>query len=317
MNHILDFEKELIEMENTLAELTASSSKFGVDFQLNIQNLSKKCEERKREIYSHLTGWQTVQMARHPQRPILQDLIPLIFSNFVEMHGDRLIGDDQAIIAGFARIADTGVMLIGNNKGKGVTDNLKRNFGMASPEGYRKALRLMKLAEKFGLPIVSLIDIPAAYPGKEAEARGQAEAIGKNIYEMTQLQVPIICVVIGEGGSGGALAIGVGDIVLMLTHSIYSVAPPETCATILWRDSKKAQEAANALKLRSNDLFELGIIDEIVEEPSGGAHRDYQLTADRIKTAILKHIQALQKMPIGALVQKRFDKYSSMGVFNT
>ncbi|MDY6800910.1 MAG: acetyl-CoA carboxylase carboxyltransferase subunit alpha [Bacteroidota bacterium] len=262
-----------------------------------------------------LTPWEIVQISRHPKRPVLQDYLSLMFTNFIELHGDRYFGDDKAIIGGFAQIADQKVMIIGHNKGKTTTDNIERNFGMANPDGYRKALRLMQLAQKFNIPILSFIDTPGAFPGLEAEERGQAEAIAKNLTEMATIKVPIICIVVGEGGSGGALGIGVGDCILMLSNAIYSVISPEGCASILWRDAKFAPDAAEALNLTANALLKHGVIDEIINEPGEGAHTDHKKMADSIQKAILKNIQSLQKLSTEDLLQKRFEKFSAMGKF--
>ncbi|MFC2096548.1 acetyl-CoA carboxylase carboxyltransferase subunit alpha, partial [Bacteroidota bacterium] len=256
-----------------------------------------------------------VQISRHPKRPILQDYISHIVKNFVELHGDRYFSDDKAMIGGFAEIGDQKVMLIGHNKGKKTHENIERNFGMAKPDGYRKALRLMKLAQRFNIPIVTFIDTPGAFPGLEAEERGQAEAIAKNLTEMASIEVPIVCVVIGEGGSGGALGIGVGDKILMLSNAIYSVISPEGCASILWRDAKYAPDAAKALNLTAKELHKHGVIDEIIDEPGEGAHTDVKIIAESIKKAILKNIKPLQKLSVDELIQSRFEKFSGMGKF--
>ncbi|MFO7844327.1 MAG: acetyl-CoA carboxylase carboxyltransferase subunit alpha [Bacteroidales bacterium] len=263
-----------------------------------------------------LTPWEIVQISRHPKRPVLQDYLSLMFTNFIELHGDRYFADDKAIVGGFAQIADQKVMVIGHNKGKTTTDNIERNFGMANPDGYRKALRLMKLAQKFNIPIVTFIDTPGAFPGLEAEERGQAEAIAKNLTEMAAIEVPVICVVVGEGGSGGALGIGVGDRILMLSNAIYSVISPEGCASILWRDAKFAPDAAEALNLTANALLKHGVIDEIINEPGDGAHTNHKKTAGSIQKEILKNLQSLQKLSTEELVQKRFEKFSAMGNFS-
>lgn len=264
-----------------------------------------------------LTSWQVVQMARHPDRPVMQDYIVRIFSEFIELHGDRLFGDDQALIGGFATIAGRRVMLIGHNKGKNIDERIKRNFGSAKPEGNRKALRLMKLAEKFNIPIISFIDTQAAFAGKEAEERGQHESIARNLYEMAGIKVPIVVVVTGEGGSGGALCIGVGDVVCMLSNAIYSVIPPEGCAAILWRDSSNAPLAAEAMKLTAPSLLELGVIDEIIIEPSGGAHIDPYGAALAIRSAIIKHLEKLDGVTTEKFLAGRFDKFARMGRFTT
>jgi acetyl-CoA carboxylase carboxyl transferase subunit alpha len=257
-----------------------------------------------------------VQVARHPRRPVLQDYIRTVFTDFVELHGDRGFGDDRALIGGFATVGKVPVMLIGHNKGKTVEDNVERNFGMSNPEGYRKALRLMRLAEKYNLPIVTLVDTPAAFPGKEAEERGQAEAIARNLVEMAHLGVPIISIVTGEGGSGGAIGIAVCDRLLMLSYAIYSVIPPEGCAAILWRDASHAPLAAERLKITAPELLKQGIADEVVAEPIGGAHSNPEEAAASVKKALLRHLKRLSGTSASRLVSRRFDKYSHIGVFN-
>jgi acetyl-CoA carboxylase carboxyl transferase subunit alpha len=261
------------------------------------------------------TPWEIVQISRHPNRPILQDYLSRITENFMEFHGDRYYSDDKAMIGGFATIGNHKVMLIGHNKGKNTTENIERNFGMAKPDGYRKALRLMKLAERFNVPIVTIIDTPGAFPGLEAEERGQAEAIAKNLTEMASIEVPIVSVVIGEGGSGGALGIGVGDRVLMLSNAIYSVISPEGCASILWRDAKFAPDAADALNLTAKALLKHGVIDEIIQEPKEGAHSDYKLIAGSVKKSILKNLDSLSVFSKDELIENRFKKYSGIGKF--
>ena len=262
-----------------------------------------------------LSPWEIVAIARHQERPVLQDYISLLCSDFIELHGDRFYGDDRALIGGFATIDGTRVMLIGHNKGKNVEENIERNFGMARPEGYRKALRLMKLAEMYGLPIVTLVDTPGAYPGIDSEERGVAEAIAKNLFEMSRLAVPIITVISGEGGSGGALGIAVADRIFMLENSIYSVISPEGCAAILWRDSSFAPQAAEALKLTAADLLELGVIDGIISEPAGGAHTDHEKTAQSLKHSISKNVKLLAVLTKDELIALRFKKLSAMGKF--
>ena len=275
----------------------------------------EKPEVKKKKTKKDLTPWEIVQVSRHPKRPILQDYITQIVNNFVEFHGDRYFSDDKAMIGGFAEIGGQKVMLIGHNKGKKTHENIERNFGMAKPDGYRKALRLMKLAERFNVPIVTFIDTPGAFPGLEAEERGQAEAIAKNLTEMASIEVPIVCIVIGEGGSGGALGIGVGDKVLMLSNAIYSVISPEGCASILWRDAAFAPDAAEALNLTAKALHKHGVIDEIIEEPGEGAHTDVKKIADLIEKAVVKNIKSLQKLSVEELIQSRFEKFSAMGKF--
>ena len=316
MEREFEFEKPVAEMEKAIEKLKVSAAENKGDFNAQIAELEKKCEERKREIYNSLTPWQTVQVARHPRRPVLYDYISLIFSNFVELHGDRYYGDDRALIGGFAMLGDKKVMLIGHSKGKNVEENVRRNFGMARPEGYRKAMRLMHLAEKFNVPIVTFIDTPGAYPGLDAEQRGQAEAIARNLTEMAKLEVPVISVVTGEGGSGGALGIGVADAVLMLSNAVYSVISPEGCASILWRDAAFSSQAAESLKITANSLLSLGVIDEIIQEPVGGAHSNHDAAAQAIKDAVLKHLKKLALLSASKLTAKRFEKFSLMGKFN-
>jgi len=311
----LDFEKPLDEIEARIGELTSLNADPNVHFESEIAELKTKLASLKKQIYSKLTPWQAVQVARHGNRPLLKDYIAGIFSEFIELHGDRCFGDDQGIIGGFATVENHRVMLIGHQKGKTVEENIKVNFGMANPDGYRKALRLMKLAEKYGLPTVSFVDTPGAYPGIDAEARGQAEAIARNLTEMSTLETPILAVVTGEGGSGGAIGIGMGDIVLMLSNAIYSVISPEGCASILWRDGSKAPEAAEALKLTADSLLELGVIDEIIPEPLGGAHRNHDGTMKAVKKAILKHIDRLERLSEKKLLDRRFEKYARIGRF--
>jgi acetyl-CoA carboxylase carboxyl transferase subunit alpha len=316
MEREFDFEKPITEMEKAVEKLKHISSDNKGDFVAQLTELEGKLQERKKEIYENLTPWQTVQVARHPQRPTLQDYIHLMFSDFVELHGDRCFGDDHALIGGFAFLGTEKVMVIGHNKGKNVDENIKRNFGMARPEGYRKALRLMRLAQKFNVPVVTMVDTSGAFPGLDAEERGQAEAIARNLTEMAKLEVPIICVITGEGGSGGALGIAVADSILMLSHAVYSVISPEGCAGILWRDASFASTAAEALKITAKSLLELGIIDEIIPEPIGGAHTNYAQTAETVKEFILKQIKKFASLSTSKLLSKRFDKYAAMGKFN-
>jgi acetyl-CoA carboxylase carboxyl transferase subunit alpha len=315
MNDYFDFEKSIAEMEKMIEKLKSISPDQN-HYNDEIAELEKKCAQQKQELYGNLTAWQTVQIARHPKRPVLLDYISLVFSDFVELHGDRSFGDDQALIGGFATIGKRRVMLIGHNKGKNVDENIKRNFGQAKPEGYRKALRLMRLAEKYNLPVLCFIDTQGAYPGIEGEERGQPEAIATNLTEMARLEVPIIALVTGEGGSGGALAIGVGDSVLMLSHSVYSVISPEGCASILWRDASFSPQAAEALKPTAQSLLALKVIDEIIPEPLGGAHRNYEQTSQEIKRVLLKHLKRLSAFSTSKLLKLRFEKYSAMGLFS-
>ena len=308
-----DFEEPLVEIQQRIDELGSFSTTEGVDFSAEIAKLKGRSETMLGEIYSRLTPWQIVQVARHPQRPYFLDYIRMMSDDFEELHGDRLFGDDKAIVTGFATIAGVRMAVIGQQKGRDVKENITRNFGMPRPEGYRKALRIMDLAARFNLPIVTFIDTPGAYPGLDAEERGQGEAIARNLREMALYEVPIVVVVIGEGGSGGALAIGVGDRVLMMQNSIYSVISPEGCASILWRDATKAEDAANALRITARDLAELGVVDEIVPEPLGGAHREPMQTALTLKEAILRALADLQKQPRQRLVERRFERLRKIG----
>ena len=302
----LDFENELAELEQRIAEMEKTESG-------DAEALRKKLKALTRKIYANLSPWDTVKIARHPDRPLLKDFIAGMCGEFIELHGDRREGDDKAMIGGFATIGDERCMLIGMVKGRTVEEKIHHNFGMPNPEGYRKAMRLMKLAEKYGLPVVCVVDTPAAYPGKEAEERGQAEAIARNLTEMASLEVPIVVVITGEGGSGGALGIAVGDAVLMLRYAVYSVIPPEGCAAILWRDAEKAPEAAAALKITAESLMELGVIDQIIEEPAGGAHRDPGTTIAETRKAILAHIKRLKRLSASRLTENRYNKFASMG----
>ncbi|MDD5085163.1 MAG: acetyl-CoA carboxylase carboxyltransferase subunit alpha [Candidatus Omnitrophica bacterium] len=310
----LPFEKPIAELEKTINDLK-THSKEGIDLSEEIKSTEKKLERAIKDIFSNLTPWQRVQVARHPLRPYTLDYLSVIAEDFVEFHGDRYFGDDKAIIGGLARIGGRRVCVIGQQKGRDTKENLKRCFGSANPEGYRKAMRLMKLAEKSNLPVISFIDTPGAYPGIGAEERGQAEAIALNLHEMAILSVPIVAIVIGEGGSGGALGIGIGDKVLILENAYYSVISPEGCAAILWKDNTQAPLAAEALKLTSYDLLEMGVVDEIVKEPLGGAHRNFEETAENVKEAILRHLRELSLLSKKELLQTRYEKYRTLGVF--
>jgi acetyl-CoA carboxylase carboxyl transferase subunit alpha len=313
--NVQEFESHLHEMEASIEKLRTMAQNDGVDLSKQIKELEEKLEAERKAVYANLTPWQTVHIARHAKRPVLEDYIRMIFTDFIELHGDRRYSDDRALIGGFATLGDQKVMLIGHNRGNNVSENIERNFGMALPDGYRKALRLMEMAERFGLPIVTFIDTPGAYPGVHAEERGQAEAIARNLTEMAKLKVPIICIVTGEGGSGGALGIGVGNVILMLKHSIYSVISPEGCASILWRDGAYAEQAAEAMKITAQSLKKLNVVDEVVSEPLGGAHLDPEKTAAAVKKALLKHLAELKKLNGNQLVEKRFEKYANLGVF--
>jgi acetyl-CoA carboxylase carboxyl transferase subunit alpha len=310
---ILDFEKPVFELEQKLEEMKKSSDKLGIEKE--IARIESKVAQLKEELYKDLSRWQRVQLARHPDRPYTLDYVNLMTTNFIELHGDRHFRDDKAIVGGFAQLDDYKVMIIGHQKGRDTKSNVYRNFGMSNPEGYRKALRLMKLAEKFDKPVITMIDTPGAYPGLEAEERGQAEAIAKNLFEMSRLRVPIIVCIIGEGASGGALGIGVGDRILMLENCWYSVISPESCSSILWRSWDYKEQAAEALKLTAKDLLEQKIIDRIIPEPLGGAHKNHKQAADNLKSALLEELAELVKIKKDKLVQSRIDKFGSMGPY--
>lgn len=309
----LDFEKPIVELESKIEEMRRYEG--DLDIKEEVTKLESKVVSLKQSIFENLTRWQRVQLARHPERPYTLDYINLMTTDFVELHGDRHFGDDKAIVGGFAKIDDQKIMLIGHQKGRDTKSNVYRNFGMPNPEGYRKALRLMKLAEKFNVPVITLLDTPGAFPGLEAEERGQAEAIARNLFEMSKLRVPIIIVIIGEGASGGALGIGVGDRILMLENTWYSVISPESCSSILWRSWDYKEQAAEALKLTAQDLLEQKIIDRIVPEPLGGAHKNYENIATTLKTILLEELANLTKIKPDKLIQNRLEKFGSMGVF--
>ncbi len=323
---VLDFEKPLVQLEEKLAEMRAfaqnNNGRTNAELASEIAVMERKVEDLRASIYRNLTRWQRVQLARHPERPYTLDYIYMIFQDFMEVHGDRAFGDDKAIIGGFAKLKDASgfsqsVAVIGHQKGRDTKSNLYRNFGMANPEGYRKALRIMKLAEKFKKPVITFIDTPGAFPGIEAEERGQAEAIARNLFEMSKLETPIICVIIGEGASGGAIGIGVGDRILMLENAWYSVISPESCSSILWRSWSFKEQAAEALKLTAPDLIEFGIIDRIIPEPIGGAHRNPEQTAKTLKDALLEELKPLLQKDPKTLVEERIEKFGKMGVVNS
>jgi acetyl-CoA carboxylase carboxyl transferase subunit alpha len=311
--NVLEFEKPIAELEKKIEEMRSLGG--GLDISNEIAHLEKKVEQLKKSIYKGLTRWQRVQLARHPQRPYTLDYIYLMTEDFFELHGDRLYRDDHAIVGGFAKLDEYKVMIIGHQKGRDTKSNLYRNFGMPNPEGYRKALRLMKLAEKFNKPVITLLDTPGAYPGLEAEENGQAEAIARNLLEMSRLRVPIIVVIIGEGASGGALGIGIGDRILMLENTWYSVISPESCSSILWRSWDYKEQAAEALKLTAEDLKSQGIIDRIVPEPLGGAHKDPEQMATTLKNILKEELASLIKIKPDKLVQNRREKFGAMGVY--
>ena len=310
--YTLEFEKPLLELERQIEDLSRSDSR--VDVSDEVAALESKLERLRAEIYNGLTPLQRVQVARHPRRPYTLDYLSSIFTDFIELHGDRLFMDDPAIVGGWARLDGETVMVIGHQKGRDTKDNLKRNFGMPHPEGYRKALRLMKLAAKFGVPVITLIDTPGAYPGLGAEERGQSEALARNILEMSALPTPTVAVVIGEGGSGGALALGVADRVLMLENSVYSVISPEGCAAILWKDASQRARAAEELKLTAPDLLEFKVVDEIIPEALGAAHLDPDATGEALRAALIRHVSELRKVKPDRLVRRRAEKYGAMGV---
>jgi acetyl-CoA carboxylase carboxyl transferase subunit alpha len=313
--HTLDFERPLLELERQIEELKRVAGDK-VDVSKEVKPLEDKLAALRAEIYKSLTPMQRVQVARHPRRPYPLDYLNTVFTDFVELHGDRLFRDDPAMVGGWARLDGTSVMVIGHQKGRDTKENLHRNFGMAHPEGYRKAMRLMHLAEKFDAPVITLVDTPGAYPGLGAEERGQAEAIARNLIEMAALETPIITAVIGEGGSGGALAVGLADRVIMLENSVYSVISPEGCAAILWKDASQRERAAEALKITAQDLLDLGVIDEIVPEPPGGAHADPEAAAVALGKALTRHLRELRKIKVDKLLKRREEKYLSMGALS-
>jgi acetyl-CoA carboxylase carboxyl transferase subunit alpha len=312
----LDFEKPIIELERKIDELKGFTTREDINMSGELKKLEAKLAEIKKDVYENLTPWQRVQLARHPRRPYTLDYIDMIMTNFLEIHGDRHFADDKAIVGGLATLNGDKVMVIGHQKGRDTKENLVRNFGSAHPEGYRKAMRLMNMAEKFSLPIITFIDTPGAYPGIGAEERGQAEAIAYNLREMSTLQTPILVFVIGEGGSGGALGIGVGDRIYVLENAYYSVISPEGCAAILWKERARSPDAAKSLKLTAKDLLEMSLIDGIIKEPLGGAHRGPQEVAQNIKNTIKKDLDNLNKISKSKLVEMRYDKFRSMGIFN-
>jgi acetyl-CoA carboxylase carboxyl transferase subunit alpha len=311
---ILEFEKPIAELEQKIEEMRKLSDHL--DIKDEIEKLESRVGELRTNIYSNLTRWQRVQLARHPERPYTLDYIDLMTTDFIEMHGDRCFGDDHAIVGGFAKLNGKTVMMIGHQKGRDTKSNIYRNFGMPNPEGYRKALRLMKLAEKFEKPVVTLLDTPGAYPGIEAEERGQAEAIARNLFEMAQLRVPVVITIIGEGASGGALGIGVGDRVLMLENAWYSVIAPESCSSILWKTWDYKEQAAEALKLTAKDLLQQKIIDRIVPEPVGGAHKNPKAAAEILKKILIEELEPLTAMKSDKLVENRIGKFGAMGSFS-
>ncbi len=313
--YTLEFEAPLQEIEEKIETVKSTGIKTGVDVTSTVLQLEKKLEDKKKSIYRELSRWDRVQLARHPRRPHSLDYIEMMCDVWLELHGDRYFGDDKAIVSGMAKINGKSIMIIGQQKGRGTKDNMLRNFGMPRPEGYRKALRLMKLAEKFKIPIVTLIDTPGAYPGLGAEERGQAEAIAKNLKEMAIIGVPIINIVIGEGASGGALGIGVGDRLLCLENTWYSVISPEGCASILFRDATRAKDAADAMKVTAKDLLEMGIADRIIPEPEGSAHMQPQKTAETLKSVILEELSQLSTLKTNELINNRIEKFEKMGLW--
>ncbi len=311
----VEFERPIVEIEKKIEELRVIANGGGMDVDEEIRRLEKKARQMTRELTLKLNRWQRTLLARHPKRPYTLDYIRLMCSDFIELHGDRSYADDRSLVGGMAWFEGVPIMVMGQQKGRTTKEKVYRNFGMAHPEGYRKALRLMKIAEKFGRPILTLIDTPGAYPGIGAEERGQAEAIARNQFEMATLRVPFIAAVIGEGGSGGALALGVGNRVIMQENAIYSVISPEGCASILWRDTAKAPEAAEAMKITAQDLIELGVVDEIVREPMGGAHRDHNRAASLLRRVIRRHLGELMAMSPEELIAHRYDRFRSLGVY--
>ena len=313
VNGVFEWEKPLVELEERIKELQSFTAEKGIDFSEEIETLQRKAERLREQIFSQLTPWQRVLMGRHPKRPTTLHYIGMMLDDFIELHGDRLYRDDPAMVGGIGLLDGRPVTVIGPQKGRDTKENIQRNFGLPHPEGYRKAMRLMKEAERFQRPIITLIDVVGAYPGIEAEQRGQGVAIAESIRFMSSLRVPIVCVITGEGGSGGALAIGVGNRILMLENAWYSVISPEMCAEILWKDTSRAPEAASLLRLTAKDLSDLGIIDEVVEEPMGGAHRDPEGTARRVKEALIRHLKSLEGLSGDELVASRMAKFRAIG----
>ena len=313
----LEFEEKVADLDSQMNELKRLSSIKGIDYSTEIRRLQRQQVTELKRIYSNLTAWQTVQVSRHPNRPLLSDYLSLMVKDFRELHGDRCFGDDRAIVTGFGQIGRERVLIVGQNKGKTTKQKIACNFGSPNPEGYRKAIAKMKLAEKFSIPIVTLIDTPGAYPGIGAEERGQAQAIAFNLYQMSRLKVPVICIVIGEGGSGGALGIGVGDRLAILEFAYYSVISPEGCAAILWRDGSQAQKAAEALKLTSKDLYKLGLVDSVIPEPLGGAHRNIHDTVYNVERYIVKTLRDLKRTKLENLLENRYKKLRSIGMSPT
>ena len=311
-----DFEKPIIELERKIEGLKRFSEDKSVDLSSEIIDLIGKLKNLKKKIYSKLSPWQKIQISRHPERPTTLDYIAMVMRDFIPLAGDRLFGEDKALLAGFAMLGQRKIAVIGHQKGKDTKENIERNFGCAHPEGYRKAIRIMHLAERFSIPIVCLIDTPGAYPGVGAEERGQAQAIAENIRDMFSIKVPILVTIIGEGGSGGALGIGVGDKVLIMEYAYYSVISPEGCAAILWKDASKREEAAKVLKLTAPDLLKMGIVDEIVSEAEGGAHRGAEQSAQNLKSAINKNLDELSRLSVETLLDQRYQRYRKMGIFN-
>ena len=316
MTTTFDFEKPIADLQLQIDKVRQVADKTKVDMTPTLEELEAKIEATRKDVYSNLTGWQKVQISRHPERPYTMSYIEMICDDFIEMHGDRTVRDDKAIVGGFARIGDETVMVIGHQKGVNTKMRQYRNFGMANPEGYRKALRLMKLAEKFNKPVVTFIDTPGAYPGLEAEERGQGEAIARNLLEMSVLRVPILCFIVGEGASGGALGIGVGDRVYMLEHTWYSVISPESCSSILWRSWDFKEKAADCLKLTAEDMYGNKLIDGIITEPLGGAHHNPERMAQAVKDRILEDLKELKPRDIETVITERIDKFCAMGVVN-
>jgi acetyl-CoA carboxylase carboxyl transferase subunit alpha len=314
--NFLDFEQPIAELEAKIDELKYVGNDAEINIQEEVNRLRAKSRALTQSIFSNLTPWQITQLARHPQRPYALDYIGLIFTDFHELHGDRMYGDDLAIVGGPARLDGRPVMIIGHQKGRDTKERVRRNYGMPKPEGYRKALRLMNLAARLRMPLITLIDTPGAYPGVGSEERGQSEAIARNLFEMSRLEAPIVSVVIGEGGSGGALAIGVCDRLLMLQYSIYSVISPEGCASILWHSAEKREVAADAMGITADRLSRLGLVDEVIREPLGGAHRDSNVTAESLKAALLRHLKELDGRPIDTIIEARAARLQSFGVFS-